>query len=251
MRHAGPIAAVLARLVVILALCLVTPAAARADEKRVQLYAPRVLVDSGLLKYILPRFSLKHGVRVTLVEDQTAADMVLGEAGKALFQGLGRVWRMQIRSRGHKGTERLAAWLQSEVGQRAINSFAPGGTALFGPAEEDAPQEVALTLDGDAKLGLKVSRSKCSRCHRVDDRRGIFGIGSTPSFAVLRSLADWQERFSSFYTRNPHPSFTIIEDITPPFPENRPPPLVPLEMTVEELEAVLAYVAGIPPATLR
>jgi hypothetical protein len=76
------------------------------------------------------------------------------------------------------------------------------------------------------------------------------GIGSTPSFSVLRSLPDWSDRFSVFYVLNPHPSFTVIDGVTPPFATNRPPPIAPVVLTLDDLEDVLAYVAGLKPADL-
>jgi hypothetical protein len=72
----------------------------------------------------------------------------------------------------------------------------------------------------------------------------------TPSFALLRTFSDWQDRFSTFYVRNPHPSFTQVIDITPPFARNLPPAIVPLEITQDELDSILAYVATILPADL-
>ena len=38
--------------------------------------------------------------------------------------------------------------------------------------------------------------------------------------------------------------------MTPPFDESRPPPIVPLRLTVAEIDAILAYVAGLTPADL-
>ena len=109
---------------------------------------------------------------------------------------------------------------------------------------------VEVALDGDAELGHKVSREKCTRCHAVDSATKGWGIGSTPSFGVLRSLDDWEGRFAAFYALNPHPAFTQIEDITEPFPMDRPSPIAPIELTFDELQAMLAYVAAMPAADL-
>lgn len=225
------------------------PIAAQANDRLVRLYAPDVLVETGLMKFALPRFSLKTQVRVELIDDPSQADMVLGDTGRALFQGAGQTWHMQLRRKDHPGTKRFAGWLTSDVGQRTIIGFAPDGEALFAPPEEVVQEVVAVEMDGDAVLGREVSQTKCRRCHRVDEDR-MSGIGSTPSFSVLRSLPDWEERFSAFYVLNPHPSFTIVEDITPPFPADRPSPIVPILMTLDEVEAVLAYVAAMDAAEL-
>ena len=75
-------------------------------------------------------------------------------------------------------------------------------------------------------------------------------MGSTPSFPLLRTFSDWDERFESFYVLKPHAAFTQIEGVTPPFDIERPSPIVPMEITLEDLEAITAYVAIIAPADL-
>lgn len=229
--------------------CLPLIAAAQTDGP-VQFYAPPALVDSGLIKHILPRFTLKTRVRVELTDSAEDADIALGAEGDPLFSGLDAVWHLQMGSTGKAGVQRFSDWLTSDVGSNTITGFAPDGTSLFGPPPEVQDITVTVSYEGDAKLGLKVSRAKCIRCHVVDDQSRGIGIGSTPSFAVLRSLADWEARFSAFYALNPHPSFTIITDVTPPFPHNRPSPITPVEMTLDEVEAVVAYVAAMPAADL-
>lgn len=214
-----------------------------------RLYAPAALLDSGLVKHILPRFTLKTRVRVELVDDPAAADLSLGDSGTPLFAGLDTVWHLEIVEGGPEGAQKLADWLDSDVGLNTVASFAPEGTALFGPPPETV-EVVTVTYEGDADLGHKVSRAKCVRCHVVDDATRGYGIGSTPSFSVLRSFADWEYRFSAFYALNPHPSFTIVSGLTPPFPAHRPPPIAPVEMTLEEIDAVVAYVAAMPAADL-
>ena len=75
-------------------------------------------------------------------------------------------------------------------------------------------------------------------------------IGSTPSFAVLRTLRNWDSRFQAFYALNPHPAFTQVAEVTPPFDRTRPSPIVPVEITLDDLEHILTFVAQIPPADL-
>lgn len=234
-------------IVVILAL-VVLPFKAVAQDKLVRLYAPPALVDSGLLKYALPRFSLKTQVRVEFV-DPAAAEMVLGDTGRALFEGAGAVWSLEVRV-DDDDTARLADWFTSDVGRNTVLAYAPDGVALFTlpKAREAVVAEVELT--GDPALGLKVSLEKCTRCHAVDEKTRWSSIGSTPSFAVLRSLPDWEYRFTAFYALNPHPSFTQIEDVTEPFAHDRPSPIVPITLTLDEVEAVLAYVGGMKAADL-
>ncbi|MEX0287266.1 MAG: hypothetical protein AB3N23_21885 [Paracoccaceae bacterium] len=229
---------------------ILLPGLLRAEDRLVRLYAPAALVDTGLMKHMLPRFSLKTQVRVEVLDDPADANLTLGDAGRALFEGAGQVWKMDVSTPDHPGTAKLAAWLTSEVGQRTITGFAPDGEALFGPPGEEQQEVVEVALDGDAVLGHEVSRAKCTRCHAVDDATRGWGIGSTPSFGILRALPDWEARFAAFYVLNPHPAFTQITDLTEPFPENRPSPIAPVVMDLEELEALMAYVATMPAADL-
>lgn len=227
----------------------VLPFKAVAEERGVTLYAPPALVDSGVLKYALPRFSLKTQVRVTLVDSPEAAEIVLGAAGVPLFQGAGAVWALDSRAET-EWTAKLADWLTGEIGRNTVLSYAPDGVALFTPPPEVTRTVAAVALTGDPALGHRVARAQCARCHAVDDATRMGGIGSSPSFAVLRSLPGWQARFTGFYALNPHPSFTQIAEVTPPFDHTRPSPIVPVEMTLDEVEAVLAYVAGMTAADL-
>ncbi|KAJ57161.1 hypothetical protein ACMU_01315 [Actibacterium mucosum KCTC 23349] len=233
----------------LVSLCLIWVAAgAWADDRVLRLSAPEALTETGLLKHILPRFSLKTQVRVELVSDRP--DAILGTEGRAVFEGVGQVWHLQVLNPDHPASDRFSGWLTSQVGKNTVTGFAPDGTALFSLPSARQVVAVQVEADGDAVLGLQVSRDKCSRCHVVEDGKRGFGIGSTPSFGVLRSLPDWEGRFAGFYVLNPHPAFTIIPDVTPPFPDSRPSPIVPVTLNLDELEAILAYVTGMPAADL-
>lgn len=66
------------------------------------------------------------------------------------------------------------------------------------------------------------------------------GISSTPSFMMMVDhLDDWQDRFATFYARLPHPSVIFIEGIDPP--TDQPPSVVPIELSLDDVEAILAY----------
>ena len=101
-----------------------------------------------------------------------------------------------------------------------------------------------------ARAGLVASRVHCVRCHVISEDTRMTSIDSTPSFFLLRAFDDWEYRFQVFYILNPHPAFTQVEGVTEPFPISRPSPIVPVEMTVDEVEAIVAYVAGLEPADL-
>lgn len=220
-----------------------------ADE--VRLSAPQALTDSGLLDYVLPRFSLKTSVRVEVVSEDASADLALTnqDAGTPVFQGPDETWSLMVLDNGEAAT-RLADWLTSKIGRRTITSFEVEGASLFSLPKAAEAKVVAVSFDGDAALGGELSVELCGRCHVVDPDERMNDIGSTPSFFVLRAMRDWDQRFQTFYALNPHPAFTQVADITPPFPIDRPSPIKPVEMTLGDLEAILAYVSALAPADL-
>ena len=67
---------------------------------------------------------------------------------------------------------------------------------------------------GDKALlekGERLVRQHCTRCHVVGDLNKYGGIGSTPSFGAIKSLADWQDRFAAFWSLLQHPSVVQVE----------------------------------------
>lgn len=238
MRHLGYAAA----------LALVFAAPASAQDKSFTLSAPKVLQDSGLLTFILPRFSLKTQTRITLVEEGAASDAAFGSTGIVAFEGLEQVWHFAPGE--DPDAQRFADWLRSDVGRDTVDSYQVDGVALFTSEVEVKKVVAEVTFDGDALNGEKASLTHCGRCHVVNEKNKMNSIGSTPSFAVLRTLGDWQDRFQAFYVLNPHPAFTQIAEVTPPFDPTRPPPIHAVQMTLDDLENILAFVQGISPADL-
>lgn len=240
--------------VLLLAGGIVSGGPLRAEEtpRLVRLAVPQVLVDTGLLAYILPRFSLKTQIRVHVVPVDEAAEARLDgtAAGTPVFSDADTTWHLDLVAPDHAGAKRLRKWLTSDVGVRAIAAYAPAGVAMFRAPEVREAEVAELSWDGDADLGYSLSRVHCGRCHAVDEAGRMNSIGSTPSFFVLRTLSDWEGRFQAFYALKPHPAFTQIADVTAPFDEARPSPIVPVEMTLEELENIMAYVALLAPADL-
>ena len=246
----------------LIALCMLSLASlAAAQERRIVLASTPELLESGAFKYLLPRFSLKTRIKVTAVEllEGVEADVLLGpaaaigegrpafRAGKALH--LVRAVPEGPGEAGHAG--RFVDWLLSTVGQRTVESFRANGRQAFLAAAGARVEKARPAPTGDLARGEKLAFLHCGRCHVIGPRNRMGGLGSTPSFGVLKTLNDWEVRFRGFYMLNPHPSFTQIPDVTDPFDEARPPPIVPLELTLEDLDAILAYVATIEPAELR
>ncbi len=217
-----------------------------AQDKAFSLTAPAALVDTGFLKHLLPRFSLKTSVRITLVD--AGGDAVFGDAGVAVFRGGEQLWHLD--GADDPDVTAFEKWLLSDVGKRTIDAFAPDGDALFNSDVTEVAVVRQVELTGDAALGEKTSLTQCGRCHVVNASNRMNAIGSSPSFALMRTFPDWQERFETFFMLKPHPAFTQVTDITDPFPENLPSPIAPIEVTWEEIEAITAYVGSIAPADL-
>ncbi|MHA6325083.1 hypothetical protein [Roseivivax sp. CAU 1753] len=233
--------------VAIAALCAAAPVLAEAD-KRFSLAAPAALEDSGLLDYLVPRFALKTATRIARGADPATADAIFGDHGRAMFQGPSRTWSLVVRD--DPDAQAFADWLTSDIGRGTIAAFRVDGTAPFSPEIPRQATVATPTFDGDARDGADLSLKLCGRCHVVGAINRMKAIGSTPSFAMLRTLPDWSARFEGFYALNPHPAFTQIAEVTPAFDPMRPSPIVPVEMTLDDLDDILAFVSGIAPADL-
>ena len=236
------------RIVVFILAVLLNPGMLGAQEKSFRLSAPESLVETGFLKHLLPRFSLKTGVRITVVAPGDDAEAAFGTEGVPVFKGQGVLWQYSHVSGTH--TDRFTDWLFSDTGKRTIEAFQPEGTPMFSADVSVEQVVVEATFDGDAVMGENLALALCGRCHVVNEKNKMNGIGSTPSFGLLRTFADWDNRFQSFFALNPHPSFTQIPDVTPPFSEESPPPIEPLRLTLTDLEAILAFVSAMEPANL-
>jgi len=234
-----------------LTLCIVATGSGKAQSRTFRLAAPEALVASGFLKHLLPRFSLKTQIRIEVVEDGQA-DARLSTEGKGtpVFVGLDATWLLISLTPGNEHVDRFSDWITSDVGRKTIDAYKPGGKNLFTAAAAKRADEETVALAGDIVEGEKLAVRHCGRCHMVNEATRLTTIGSSPSFAVMRSFSDWQARFEAFFALNPHPSFTMIEDVTEPFDASRPSPIVPVEMTLDELDAILAFVSRIPPADL-
>ena len=238
------------------AMLMLAAAGAEAEERRITVAASPELIDSGLLKHMLPRFSLKTGIRTTPVplEHEVQAEVLIGPAvdgGRPAFRSAETVY---LAGPGAGSKQALAGrfldWLASDIGQRTVAAFAPDGKPLYEPAAGAKVEIKGPAVTGDALAGERLALVNCGRCHVVGEKNRMGGIGSTPSFAMLRTLGDWERRFRAFFTLNPHPAFTQVPGVTPPFDKARPPPIAPLEITLADIDAILAYAASLAPADL-
>lgn len=240
-------------LVAILLIGLQKPQSAGAQQADLRLIVPQQLIDSGLTRHLLPRFRFKTRIRVEAVaeggegEASLLPDTDQGIAVMSSAEGVPYfLAAVTIDPEQRKMVSALQAWLQSVPGRSAIEGFKPDGIQLFVPGAKKAVTAKQVKIEGDAVLGSKLALQHCGRCHVIDSRNPFGGIGSTPSFGALRSLPKWITSFPTFWTINPHPAFTQIEGITEPFDPARPPPIAPLILTLEEVEAISSFVSQMP-----
>ncbi len=256
------------RILAVAVLALALAGAAGAQERRIVLAADARLADSGLLDYLLPRFSLKHQVKVTLAPGAAGgltgmvADVVLapraeaerlqteGRVRPAMHVEGGETWSVVARKSAGEHAETFADWLTSDIGQRTVAGFAAPGAPVYLPGAVAVALPEAPLPEGDASEGEKLAHFHCGRCHVISARNRFSGIGSAPSFAAMRNMADWQDRFLTFWSINPHPVFTQVEGLTEPFDPARPPHIAPVEMTLDDLDAILAFTGTIAPKDL-
>jgi mono/diheme cytochrome c family protein len=223
----------------------VLPLPALAQDKAFDLGVPPVLIESGLIDYILPRFSLKTGIKVSVVE---GAEVGLGEIGTQVFARDDTIWHLS--QSDAPPVTRFRDWLLSDIGKRTIDAFEPASGAPFRTDLNVENASAPAPVEGDAVAGKTLSLQLCGRCHVVAEENRMNAIGSTPSFALMRTFPDWQNRFTGFYTLRPHPAFTQVSEVTPAFEAHLPSPIVPIALTLEDIEAITAYVATILPADL-
>ncbi|QBF32391.1 hypothetical protein [Thalassococcus sp. S3] len=230
-------------LLLCLGLCLISGPLAAQDD--LGLSAPPAITESAFLRHLLPRFSLKTGIRV--VADANGPMALTPEPpGTPVFEARGVLYYLRIDEDARQ--DRFRDWLTSDIGKRTIAAF-PGDPVFSAPVAAAASESAPL-FEGDLALGAELSLTMCGRCHVIGPQNAKNGIDSTPSFAVLKTLPDWEDRFQQFYVLRPHGAFTQIAGVTEPFDPERPSPIVPVEMTLENLDAILAYVAASPTADL-
>ncbi len=97
----------------------------------------------------------------------------------------------------------------------------------------------AMASENVTARGRLLAKKHCTLCHVVGDLNRFGGIGSTPSFQLLASMKDGEERFRRFFARRPHVSFVTLPDTKPPtdYPLN----VKPLALSYDEVEAIAAF----------
>lgn len=252
------------------ALMAMITAPAAAQERTFVLLADERLAQSGLLDFLVPRFALKHQIRPTVEIagrgavglDAAGADIILvardqaGAGAAAAFHSTGGdsevayAVRLSDGAANARHAEAFLDWLTGDIGRATIETFKVDDVQVFMPGPLGTVVVPEVVINGDANMGERLALIHCGRCHVVSDRNRMGGIGSTPSFAALRAIPGWQDKFLAFWTANPHPSFTQVEGLTEPFDPNRPPHIAPVEITQTDIDAILAYAASVEPKDL-
>lgn len=225
---------------------------ASAAAQDLRLAAPQDMIDSGFLSHLLPRFKLKHRIAVVPVPNGQQADMALdtGQTGIPVFgDAQGNAFRLVLLAETD-ATRKFHDWLQSDPGRGAIAGFPRGGPPAYTTELKEETVETGPEITGDAALGSKLALVHCGRCHVVDKRNRMGGIGSTPSFAAMRARAHWVDLFTKFWSENPHPSFTEVIGVTEPFSETRVAHVAPMRVTPGEIDAIVAFVETLKPLNL-
>ena len=98
------------------------------------------------------------------------------------------------------------------------------------------------SADEIIEKGREVVRQHCTRCHVVSNMNPYGGIGSTPSFAALKWLSDWEHRFEVFYTLPPHPALVSIQGVSEERSASLPVFVAEIELQIDDVEAILSFV---------
>ena len=232
------------KLLLVAPLTLVLTTIAAFAQDAVRLSVPPEMIESGFTKHILPRFKFKHRVALDAVTEEAALALTTeGGQGTRVFDAAdGTAYWLRGEGPAH---DTFRDWLKSTPGLAAVTSFQVAGQPQYAAPQKQVVVAAPTQVEGDAQLGARLALVHCGRCHVVDDRNRMGGIGSTPSFAALRGRAGWQDLFLAFWSANPHPSFTQIPGLTEPFGADRPTHIAPVEITLEEIDAITAFVGGL------
>lgn len=245
------------RAALLLALLLACPQPTTAQDRDapLRLAVPQAMIDSGFTTHILPRFRFRHRIALAPVPQGTPADMALtadNGPGAPVFRSLaGEEFRLTATGSAHaEAVATFRDWLTSPTGRAAVEGFPPGGPPVYTTAASATRQTAPTGVEGDASAGSRLAIVHCGRCHVVDQRNRMGGIGSTPSFRALRARPGWTDLFLAFWSENPHPSFTQVTGVTDPFDPARPPHIAPVTVTLDDIAAITAFVGTLEPKDL-
>tara|TARA_B000000532_G_scaffold44537_1_gene33611 strand:+ start:3694 stop:4470 length:777 start_codon:yes stop_codon:yes gene_type:complete len=226
-----------------------------ALSEEVYLHFPEELLMIEFDKHILPRFKFKTQISIKSKKTSENTDLSIDvkNEGISVFSDLnGIVYKIEkITSDEIKlnKIEKFIDWLRSPSGISAIEGFQFNGTPMFKALKFEKQNEKEFVFEGDIKNGLLVSQKHCKRCHVVDDN-AFAGIDSSPSFHAMRSFEDWEERFRAFWTVSPHLNVISIKEVYDAGSKLSPVVIVPIELSLDDIDDILSYVSKIKPKDL-
>jgi len=124
-----------------------------------------------------------------------------------------------------------------------VNRSLKTATGLFAGILLVMPIIVTAEETERTEQGFELAREFCFRCHVIGDYNRMGGIGNLPSFPWMAKSADWQEPFTTFYSRRPHlvfarvPGYARWSESDPYYP--------PFEIALKELDLIVDYVENL------
>ena len=110
------------KLIILIFVCIWISASASdvRSAEPFRLSAPQDLIDSGFLKYLLPRFSLKTNTRIELVSPKDPAEVRFldEDGGTPVFEGLDRTWYASVE-------QETSGTIRFMTGLRAMSAGGP------------------------------------------------------------------------------------------------------------------------------
>ena len=67
----------------------------------------------------------------------------------------------------------------------------------------------------------------------------------------MRSFEDWEERFRAFWTVSPHLNVISIKEVYDAGSKLSPVVIVPIELSLDDIDDILSYVSKIKPKDLE
>ena len=242
------------RKLLILLLALLAPLApARSETGAIAIELPPQMVETGFARHLLPRFKFRSRILLEPVAPGSGAALAVVNApdrGEAILAGQDGTVYSLVFPPGDATAATFLKWLRSDTGRSTVEGFPRDGPPLFTLYSAPKKAVAETAVEGDAALGSRLALTHCGRCHVVDKRNRMGGIGSTPSFGALRARANWHDLFLKFWIEPPHPSFTLIPGMTEDFSETRPAHIHPVKLDQDEVDAIIAFIATMKPKNL-
>jgi hypothetical protein len=211
-------------------------------------------IPSELIRYVVPRFSLKTRIRFDRVDTGGDIQFVteLPENGTQVFQ-LVSGETVYVSAFGDAAQspdyQAFVDWLVSDPGRATIADFEIDGKRIATPVDAQEAAAVEIVIVGDPSNGQDLSVNHCRRCHKVDRADKYSGVDNAPSFHAMRSFDDWYVRFSTFYTVSPHRALISVkgsgiekdrELIT----------IAPIDLVISDINDIVAFVHSLTPLDL-